>query len=531
MEAQDAVREQAQVAYEQAVLTALQEVENALVALARNRERGEALTRAAEAAHAAAHLARQRYGAGVIDFQSVIDTERTVLSVEDSLASTRADGVLALIRLYKALGGGWSQETEPHPAGKGAHEATETSSSTPDPRLWQRSSRPSRAACSRSAGAGWPAPRFWPSRLSQRSWGFRSGDRVARAALQHRAGHEGQAGGQGVRHRQPATDQQGGGGKRALAASSPQVLVDENDRVKKGQVLAQLDLAKLKDAVTKSRATLAAAEAQVLQAQATMEEARAQLARFKQVAELSGGKVPSKSELATAEANLKRAEANEASARASVTQARANLQSDETNLGKASIRSPIDGVVLTRKVEPGQTVAAALQAPVLFTLAEDLAKMKLQVDVDEADVGQVRVGQTATFTVDAWPGRKYTGVITRVGYGSQTKDNVVSYPTVLAVSNDDLSLRPGMTGTADIVTVTRENVLLVPNAALRFTPRAAGAPGRRTAWRHRGQADAPPAEPAAEALCPCPTAGRGSGCCATARPCRSRSKPAPPTAR
>ena len=262
-----------------------------------------------------------------------------------------------------------------------------------------------------------------------------------------------------------------------LSGIVTEVLVDENDRVKKGQVLAQLDLSKLKDAVTKSRATLAAAEAQVLQAQATVEEARAQLARFKQVAELSGGKVPSKSEMATAEANLMRAEANEASARASVTQARANLQSDETNLGKASIRSPIDGVVLTRKVEPGQTVAAALQAPVLFTLAEDLAKMKLQVDVDEADVGQVRVGQEATFTVDAWPGRKYTGVITRVGYGSQTKDNVVSYPTVLAVKNDDLSLRPGMTGTADIVTVTRENVLLVPNAALRFTPAVAGASG------------------------------------------------------
>ena len=98
------------------------------------------------------------------------------------------------------------------------------------------------------------------------------------------------------------------------------------------------------------------------------------------------------------------------------------------------------------------------------------------MDVDEADVGQVRVGQTATFTVDAWPGRKYAGIITRVGYGSQTKDNVVSYPTVLAVNNDDLSLRPGMTGTADIVTVTRENVLLVPNAALRFTPAVAGAP-------------------------------------------------------
>jgi NodT family efflux transporter outer membrane factor (OMF) lipoprotein len=120
VEAQNAVREQAQVAYEQAVLIALQDVENALVALARNRERSEALIRAAEAARTAARLARQRYGAGVIDFQSVIDTERTVLSVEDSLASTRADGIFALIRLYKALGGGWSQEAESHSADKGA---------------------------------------------------------------------------------------------------------------------------------------------------------------------------------------------------------------------------------------------------------------------------------------------------------------------------------------------------------------------------------------------------------------------------
>jgi HlyD family secretion protein len=174
-----------------------------------------------------------------------------------------------------------------------------------------------------------------------------------------------------------------------------------------------------------------------------------------------------------AEANLKRAEANEASARASVSQARAELQSNETDIEKASIRSPIDGVVLSRQVEPGQTVAASFQAPVLFTLAEDLSKMELQVDVDEADVGQVETGQKATFTVDAWPGRRYDAVITRVGYGSQEKEGVISYLTVLEVDNDDLSLRPGMTGTAEITTITRENALLVPNAALRYTPPAA----------------------------------------------------------
>ena len=251
-----------------------------------------------------------------------------------------------------------------------------------------------------------------------------------------------------------------------------QVFIDDNDQVKKGQELARLDTSKLLDAVAKSRANLVAAEAQVLQTQATAAEARAALARYQQVAELSGGKVPSKNEMDIAEATLKRAEANEASAHASVTQARANLQSDETDLAKASIRSPINGVVLKRQVEPGQTVAASFQAPVLFTLAEDLAKMELQVDVDEADVGQVRERQQATFTVDAWPGRKYEAVITRVGFGSQEKEGVISYLTTLAVDNDDLSLRPGMTGTAEITTLTRDNALLVPNAALRFTPPA-----------------------------------------------------------
>jgi HlyD family secretion protein len=255
-----------------------------------------------------------------------------------------------------------------------------------------------------------------------------------------------------------------------LSGIVDQVFVDDNDEVKKGQVLARLDLSKLQDAVAKSRASLVAAEAQVLQAQATVAEARAALSRFRQVSQLSGGKVPSRSEMDTAEANLKRAEANVASARASVTQARATLQSDETNLGKANIRSPINGVVLARQIEPGQTVAASFQAPVLFKLAEDLAKMELQVDIDEADVGQVRAGQKATFSVDAWPGRQYSAVITRVGFGSQVKEGVVSYLAVLEVGNDDLSLRPGMTGTAELNPLTRENALLVPNAALRFTP-------------------------------------------------------------
>ncbi len=248
------------------------------------------------------------------------------------------------------------------------------------------------------------------------------------------------------------------------------VFVDDNDVVKKGDRLARLDPSKLQDAVVKSRANLASAEAQVLQAQATVMETRAQFARLQKVSELSGGKVPAQFELDAANANVKRAEANESTAKASVAQARASLQTDETNLGKAEIRSPINGVVLSRKVQPGQTVAASLQAPVLFALAEDLSKMELQVNVDEADVGSVKAGQKATFTVHAWPGRSFSAVITRVGYGSQIKDGVVSYLGVLAVANSDLSLRQGMTGTADIITLERDRALLVPNAALRFEP-------------------------------------------------------------
>ncbi|MEY2634034.1 MAG: hypothetical protein RIR00_2688, partial [Pseudomonadota bacterium] len=162
-----------------------------------------------------------------------------------------------------------------------------------------------------------------------------------------------------------------------LSGTLAKVLVQENDRVKKGQLLAQLDTAKLQDAVAKSRAAVAAAEARVAQAQATQAESRAALARMRQVAELSGGKVPAKTELESAEAALLRADANLASARADVAQSRAGLKTDETNLGKATIRSPVDGVVLTRKVEPGNTVVAAMNTPVLFVLAEDLTRMEL----------------------------------------------------------------------------------------------------------------------------------------------------------
>ena len=260
-----------------------------------------------------------------------------------------------------------------------------------------------------------------------------------------------------------------------LSGTVLRVLVDVNDKVKKGQVLVELDTAKLNDQVARSRAALSAANAKVTQAAATVKEAGGNLARLEEVARLSGGKVPSQAELDSGRATLERALADELSAHASVADARAAAATDETNLSKASIRSPIDGVVLTRTVDPGNAVAASLQVVTLFTLAEDLSKLRLQVNVDEADVGAVKVGQKASFTVSAYPSRKYPARIYRVAYGSTITDNVVTYITYLEVDNSDLSLRPGMTASATITATERQDVLLVPNTALRFTPSLSGA--------------------------------------------------------
>ncbi|MEW6379260.1 MAG: efflux RND transporter periplasmic adaptor subunit [bacterium] len=250
------------------------------------------------------------------------------------------------------------------------------------------------------------------------------------------------------------------------------VEADYNDRVTAGQVLARLDTEKLNARVTQSRAALESARAKVLQARATVAEALSRLDRLKQLYQLSNHKVPSQNDLDAAEAAVKRGQADEASARALVAEARAELEAYQTDLSKAVIRSPINGLVLKRSVEPGQTVAASLQAPVLFVLAEDLTQMELHVDVDEADVGQVTEGQEATFTVDAFPDRRFPAHITEVRYGAQTVNGVVTYETVLKVNNQDLLLRPGMTATADIIVREVKNALLVPNAALRFDPEA-----------------------------------------------------------
>ena len=258
-----------------------------------------------------------------------------------------------------------------------------------------------------------------------------------------------------------------------LSGTVLKVNVDVNDRISKGQVLVELDTAKLRDQILRSRATLAAANAKVAQTVATVTEAQGILARFEEVARLSSGKVPSRTELDASRATLARAIADQASARASVAEATAALSTDQINLSKASIAAPTDGVVLTRTVDPGNAVAASLQAVTLFTVADDLSKLRLWVYVDEADVGSVKVSQNATFTVSAYPARQFPAHITRVGFGSTITDNVVTYLTYLDVDNADLSLRPGMTATAAITATQRSNVLLVPNTALRFSPNVA----------------------------------------------------------
>lgn len=255
-----------------------------------------------------------------------------------------------------------------------------------------------------------------------------------------------------------------------LSGTIAEVLVDINDTVKKDQPIAQLDTAKLTQQTERNRAILLSAEARVTLAMATLTENTAALTRYEDLLRLSEGKTPSKAQMDTAQAAVDRSKAELESAKASVNEAQANLRAIERDLAKSIIRSPVDGIVLSRTVEVGQTVAASFTAPVLFVIAEDLRKMDLVVTVAESDIGRVAAGQKASFTVDAWPTRTYHATVQRVAYGSVITNNVVTYNVELGVENADLSLRPGMTATADIAVARATQVLHVPNAALRFDP-------------------------------------------------------------
>lgn len=249
------------------------------------------------------------------------------------------------------------------------------------------------------------------------------------------------------------------------------VLVDVNSIVKKGDVLIELDDANLKAQVNQARASLASARAAQAEAKATQVEAEAKMRRYEELNKTSGGRLPSRTELDVQRATVLKAQAGTMSAAAAIDDAKATLETRLTDLDKASIKSPVDGVVLARTVEPGYAVAASLQAVELLTVATDLRQLELEVDVDEADVGQVQNGQRATFTVAAYPNKRFDAKITKVAFGSTTStDNVITYTTYLSVDNPDLMLRPGMTATVTIETARRDKVLLVPNTALRFRP-------------------------------------------------------------
>ncbi|MCP5156415.1 MAG: efflux RND transporter periplasmic adaptor subunit [Ectothiorhodospiraceae bacterium] len=254
-----------------------------------------------------------------------------------------------------------------------------------------------------------------------------------------------------------------------LSGTVREVRVDFNSPVEAGDLLAVLDTDKLEATVASARAKLAAARARVQEAAATVRETQRDRAR---VEDLARQRAVATHEVDAAIAANERALASLESARADVLVAEAQLRLDETNLVKARIHSPIGGVVLSRAVDPGQTVAASFQAPVLFTIAEDLRQMELQVDVDEADVGRLAEGQPATFAVDAYPERRFPARIRDIRYAPETIQGVVTYKAVLAIDNGELLLRPGMTATAEITVQEVTDALLVPNAALRFEPPA-----------------------------------------------------------
>lgn len=260
-----------------------------------------------------------------------------------------------------------------------------------------------------------------------------------------------------------------------LSGTTAEVFVDANDLVTVGQKLARIEVRRLSQEINSSKAAVHAAEATVKQVEATLGENRATLKRQEELHKLSSGRMPSEADMITAQAAVTRSEADLGVALATVEQARAELEANEEEEAKSILKSPINGVVLSRALEPGQTVAASFQAPELFVVAEDLKKMKLEVAVAEADIGRVEEGQSASFTVDAWPNREYAATVKKVSYGSEITDNVVTYQTELEVTNEDLSLRPGMTATADIRVARHTGVLLVPDAALRFDPAKNGA--------------------------------------------------------
>jgi len=266
-----------------------------------------------------------------------------------------------------------------------------------------------------------------------------------------------------------------------ISGQISELYVDFNSEVKKGDLLAQIDPRTFEGRVKQSEASLEISKANVLQQNASLMRARADLGeaerllqRQKKLGEaghISESEIDRLSTaLASARAQVTISQAQVSTAKASVTQSEASLFQATIDLERCTIRSPVDGIVINRAIELGQTVAASMSAPILFTLAQDLREMQVEASVDEADIGKIKTGQLATFTVDAYPDKKIEGLIKQVRKAANEESNVVTYTVIISADNRDNSLLPGMTATVSVVTGKKENVLRIPNTALRFQP-------------------------------------------------------------
>ena len=254
-----------------------------------------------------------------------------------------------------------------------------------------------------------------------------------------------------------------------VSGTIQKLLVDYNSRVKKGQVIAEIDPALFLAQVEQARGNFLNAQAALQKAKVTLADAKRTLERNRQL--ISQG-IVAQSDFDAAQTAYDSALAGIKSAEAGVTQYRGTLMQAETNLKNSVIRSPVDGIVISRSIDVGQTVAASFQTPTLFSIAQDLTKMQIETSVDEADISRARLDQTATFTVDAYPDRSFKGRVTQIRSAPITVQNVVTYIVVVQVDNKELQLKPGMTANVSIETGRRDGILKLPAAALRFRPKS-----------------------------------------------------------
>lgn len=252
-----------------------------------------------------------------------------------------------------------------------------------------------------------------------------------------------------------------------VSGTVKELYVDFNSLVKKGQVIAQIDPATFEAQVEQARANLLSANANVEKAETTLLDARRTMKRNR---DLFSRNLIARSEMDVSETNHDVARAQVSAAKAQVAQTEAALRYAETNLKYTRILSPINGIVVSRNVDVGQTVAASFQTPTLFTIAQDLTKMQIDTNVDEADIGKIKVGMDVEFTVDAYPDMTFKGAVSQVRNAPISVQNVVTYDVVVKVKNPEYKLKPGMTVNVSIIVARKENVLKIPNAALRFKP-------------------------------------------------------------